>query len=164
MSNRRQSWCTFPCVRSSSHVLEGKPRVIVASSLPRADASRLPSPIVVDGADSPVTVVDSDKPEPASGPPLLQPLHQALPVSPSPLPAAPLPLETIWLEISLSGPDNYKVSNKCCRIENKKNTLEGSTGQVSKQGLCNTLYQKNDVVFPEGWMSSGQISRDDPLH
>ncbi|KAI0310606.1 hypothetical protein OF83DRAFT_1088259 [Amylostereum chailletii] len=52
------------------------------------------------------------------------------------------------------------LSNECCRIENEKNTLEGSTTQVSEQGLRKVLYQKIVAAFPEGWMSSGQISRD----
>ncbi|KAI0311246.1 hypothetical protein OF83DRAFT_1177780, partial [Amylostereum chailletii] len=139
---------------SDVEMLEGKPRVVVASSSPRADASRLPSPIVVDGADSPVTVVDSDKPEPASAPrsasshinaikpdppassaphinaikpdppassapspaptpaPTTKPKstkHRQRSPSPSPPPAPPPPLQTIRLEISLGGPDNYEV-------------------------------------------------------
>ncbi|KAF8260068.1 hypothetical protein EI94DRAFT_1749637 [Lactarius quietus] len=52
------------------------------------------------------------------------------------------------------------LSNECCRIENEKNTLEGSTSQVSEQGLRKTLYQKIVAAFPEGWMSSGQVSRE----
>ena len=39
-------------------------------------------------------------------------------------------------------------------------TLEGSTSQVSEQGLRKTLYQKIVASFPEGWMSSGQVSRE----
>lgn len=38
--------------------------------------------------------------------------------------------------------------------------LEGSTLQVSEQGLRKVLYQKIVAAFPEGWMSSGQISRE----
>ena len=69
------------------------------------------------------------------------------------------------------------LSNECCRIENEKkwvqglrtvkhllilrySTLEGSTSQVSEQGLRKTLYQKIVASFPEGWMSSGQVSRE----
>ncbi|KAH9001819.1 hypothetical protein EDB86DRAFT_2901677 [Lactarius hatsudake] len=52
------------------------------------------------------------------------------------------------------------LSNECCRIENEKNTLEGSTSQVSEQGLRKTLYQKIVAAFPESWMSSGQVSRE----
>ncbi|KAF8883566.1 hypothetical protein BD779DRAFT_1539589 [Infundibulicybe gibba] len=52
------------------------------------------------------------------------------------------------------------LSNECCRLENEKNTLEGSVLQVSEQGLRKILYQKIVAAFPEGWMSSGQISRD----
>ncbi|KAH9060666.1 hypothetical protein EDB87DRAFT_1821968 [Lactarius vividus] len=52
------------------------------------------------------------------------------------------------------------LSNECCRIENEKNTLEGSTSQVSEQGLRKTLYQKIVAAFPDGWMSSGQVSRE----
>lgn len=32
--------------------------------------------------------------------------------------------------------------------------------QVSEQGLRKMLYQRIVAAFPEGWMSSGQISRD----
>jgi hypothetical protein len=35
--------------------------------------------------------------------------------------------------------------------------------QVSEQGLRKILYQKIVAAFPEGWMSSGQISRDGVL-
>ncbi|KIK63959.1 hypothetical protein GYMLUDRAFT_241187 [Collybiopsis luxurians FD-317 M1] len=52
------------------------------------------------------------------------------------------------------------LSNECCRLENEKNTLEGSVMQVSEQGLRKVLYQKIVSAFPLGWMSSGQISRD----
>ncbi|GLB44449.1 putative HPC2 and ubinuclein domain containing protein [Lyophyllum shimeji] len=52
------------------------------------------------------------------------------------------------------------LSNECCRLENEKNTLEGSVIQVSEQGLRKALYQKIVAAFPEGWLSSGQISRD----
>ena len=38
--------------------------------------------------------------------------------------------------------------------------LEGSVIQVSEQGSRKVLYQKIVAAFPEGWMSSGQISRD----
>ncbi|KAH8114999.1 hypothetical protein DFH11DRAFT_1508285 [Phellopilus nigrolimitatus] len=52
------------------------------------------------------------------------------------------------------------LSNESCRIENEKNTLENSTVQVSEQGTRKVLYQKIVAAFPEGWMSSGQISRE----
>ena len=39
-------------------------------------------------------------------------------------------------------------------------SLEGSTVLVSDQGLRKVLYQKIVAAYPEGWMSSGQISRD----
>ncbi|KAJ7579039.1 hypothetical protein C8J56DRAFT_1016307 [Mycena floridula] len=52
------------------------------------------------------------------------------------------------------------LSNEGCRLENEKNTLEGSVLQVSEQGLRKVLYQKIVAAFPDGWMSSGQISRD----
>ncbi|KZV72651.1 hypothetical protein PENSPDRAFT_733425 [Peniophora sp. CONT] len=52
------------------------------------------------------------------------------------------------------------LSNECCRIENEKSTLEGNPAQVSEQGLRKVLYQKIVAAFPEGWMNSGQISRD----
>jgi len=52
------------------------------------------------------------------------------------------------------------LSNECCRLENERNTLEGSTVQVSEQGLRKILYQKIVAAFPDGWMSSGQISRE----
>ena len=56
--------------------------------------------------------------------------------------------------------DLVLLSNECCRLENEKNTLEGSVIQVSDQGARKVLYQKIVAAFPEGWMSSGQISRD----
>jgi Ubinuclein conserved middle domain len=42
-------------------------------------------------------------------------------------------------------------------------TLEGSASQVSEQGLRKALYQKIVAAFPEGWMSSGQVSREGEL-
>ncbi|TFK19472.1 hypothetical protein FA15DRAFT_174391 [Coprinopsis marcescibilis] len=56
--------------------------------------------------------------------------------------------------------DLVLLSNECCRLENEKNVYEGSALQVSEQGLRKVLYQKIVAAFPEGWMSSGQISRD----
>ncbi|EAU87900.1 hypothetical protein CC1G_01547 [Coprinopsis cinerea okayama7 len=56
--------------------------------------------------------------------------------------------------------DLVLLSNECCRLENEKNQYEGSVIQVSEQGLRKVLYQKIVAAFPEGWMSSGQISRD----
>lgn len=74
------------------------------------------------------------------------------------------------------------LSNECCRLENEKklvllsmlilsllttkcnSTLEGSVLQVSEQGLRKVLYQKIVAAFPDGWMSSGQISRDGGCH
>ncbi|KAJ7201626.1 hypothetical protein GGX14DRAFT_464457 [Mycena pura] len=52
------------------------------------------------------------------------------------------------------------LSNEICRLENEKNSLEGSVLQVSEQGLRKVLYQRIVSAFPDGWMSSGQISRD----
>ncbi|EIN05111.1 hypothetical protein PUNSTDRAFT_55035 [Punctularia strigosozonata HHB-11173 SS5] len=52
------------------------------------------------------------------------------------------------------------ISNECCRIENEKNQLEGVVTMVSDQGLRKALYQKIVAAFPEGWMTSGQISRE----
>ncbi|KAF5314469.1 hypothetical protein D9619_011913 [Psilocybe cf. subviscida] len=52
------------------------------------------------------------------------------------------------------------LSNECCRLENEKNSLEGSGVLISDQGLRKVLYQKIVASYPEGWMSSGQISRD----
>jgi len=81
------------------------------------------------------------------------------------------------------------LSNECCRIENEKkyvcwarhghrtttdvghahaarfflplsSTLEGSASLVSEQGLRKALYQKIVAAFPDGWMSSGQVSRE----
>ncbi|EJD04822.1 uncharacterized protein FOMMEDRAFT_18547 [Fomitiporia mediterranea MF3/22] len=52
------------------------------------------------------------------------------------------------------------LSNEGVRIENEKNTLENSTVQVSEQGARKVLYQKIVSAFPDGWMSSGQISRE----
>ncbi|KAH6912235.1 hypothetical protein BKA70DRAFT_1098496 [Coprinopsis sp. MPI-PUGE-AT-0042] len=56
--------------------------------------------------------------------------------------------------------DLVLLSNECCRLENEKNQYEGSVIQVSEQGLRKVLYQKIVAAFPDGWMSSGQISRD----
>ena len=70
------------------------------------------------------------------------------------------------------------LSNECCQLENEKKScsllfflecvvtdrvcsaLEGLVIQVSEQGTRKVLYQKIVAAFPEGWMSSGQISRD----
>jgi len=59
--------------------------------------------------------------------------------------------------------DLVLLSNEACRLENEKNGYEGSTLQVSEQGLRKVLYQKIVSAFPTGWMSSGQISRDGEL-
>ncbi|KAJ3535388.1 hypothetical protein NMY22_g6514 [Coprinellus aureogranulatus] len=56
--------------------------------------------------------------------------------------------------------DLVLLSNEACRLENEKNTYEGSMIVVSEQGGRKVLYQKIVSAFPEGWMSSGQISRD----
>ncbi|KAJ7859679.1 hypothetical protein B0H14DRAFT_2746353 [Mycena olivaceomarginata] len=55
--------------------------------------------------------------------------------------------QTVWQLVLLS--------NEICRLENEKNVL-----QVSEQGLRKVLYQRIVAAFPDGWMSSGQISRD----
>ncbi|KAJ7885063.1 hypothetical protein B0H14DRAFT_2699543 [Mycena olivaceomarginata] len=60
--------------------------------------------------------------------------------------------QTVWQLVLLS--------NEICRLENEKNSLEGSVLQVSEQGLRKVLYQRIVAAFPDGWMSSGQISRD----
>ncbi|KAI4528387.1 hypothetical protein K525DRAFT_261582 [Schizophyllum commune Loenen D] len=52
------------------------------------------------------------------------------------------------------------LSNEVCRLENEKNQLEGSVIQMSEQGMRKVLYQKIIAAFPDGWVSSGQISRD----
>ncbi|KAK7450105.1 hypothetical protein VKT23_012987 [Stygiomarasmius scandens] len=52
------------------------------------------------------------------------------------------------------------LSNECCRLENEKNSLEGSVMQISEQSLRKALYQKIVSCFPAGWMNSGHISRD----
>jgi len=39
-------------------------------------------------------------------------------------------------------------------------SLEGSVIQVSEQGSRKNLYQRIVMQFPEGWMNSGQISRE----
>ncbi|KAF5347314.1 hypothetical protein D9756_009930 [Leucocoprinus leucothites] len=52
------------------------------------------------------------------------------------------------------------LSNECCRLENEKNSLEGSVIQVSEQGSRKNLYQRIVAQFPDGWMNSGQISRE----
>jgi hypothetical protein len=52
------------------------------------------------------------------------------------------------------------LSNEACALENDKNQLEGSTLQVSEQGVRKVLYQKIVGCFPDGWMTSGQLSRE----
>ncbi|KAI0651066.1 hypothetical protein C8Q79DRAFT_931211 [Trametes meyenii] len=52
------------------------------------------------------------------------------------------------------------LSNECCRIENEKNQLENNNQIVSDQGVRKTLYQKIVAAYPDGWLSSGQISRE----
>ncbi|EKM76174.1 hypothetical protein AGABI1DRAFT_78898 [Agaricus bisporus var. burnettii JB137-S8] len=52
------------------------------------------------------------------------------------------------------------LSNECCRLENEKNNLEGSVIQVSEQGSRKNLYQKIVAQFPDGWMNSGNVSRE----
>ncbi|KAL1946985.1 hypothetical protein VTO73DRAFT_13946 [Trametes versicolor] len=52
------------------------------------------------------------------------------------------------------------LSNECCRIENEKNQLENSNQIVSDQGVRKNLYQRIVGAFPDGWLSSGQISRE----
>ncbi|TEB33986.1 hypothetical protein FA13DRAFT_1754027 [Coprinellus micaceus] len=49
--------------------------------------------------------------------------------------------------------DLVLLSNEACRLENEKNSC-------LEQGGRKVLYQKIVAAFPEGWMSSGQISRD----
>lgn len=50
------------------------------------------------------------------------------------------------------------------RLFRTASSLEGSTSQVSDQGMRKTLYQKIVAAFPEGWMSSGQVSREGELN
>ncbi|KAI0087501.1 hypothetical protein BDY19DRAFT_907353 [Irpex rosettiformis] len=52
------------------------------------------------------------------------------------------------------------ISNECCRLENEKNQLENNQQVVSDQGVRKTLYQKIVAAFPDGWLTSGQISRE----
>ncbi|KZT68560.1 hypothetical protein DAEQUDRAFT_727669 [Daedalea quercina L-15889] len=52
------------------------------------------------------------------------------------------------------------LSNEVVRLENEKNQLENNNQVVSDQGVRKTLYQKIVNAFPEGWLSSGQISRE----
>lgn len=52
------------------------------------------------------------------------------------------------------------LSNECCRLENEKNQLENNHQVVSDQGVRKNLYQKIVACFPDGWLSSGQISRE----
>lgn len=54
----------------------------------------------------------------------------------------------------------YCLSNECSRLTNEKNQLEGIPDLVSEQGMRKGLYQKIISAFPEGWMTSGNISRD----
>ncbi|EPT00040.1 hypothetical protein FOMPIDRAFT_1036889 [Fomitopsis schrenkii] len=52
------------------------------------------------------------------------------------------------------------LSNEVVRLENEKNSLENNNQIVSDQGVRKTLYQKIVNAFPDGWLSSGQISRE----
>lgn len=49
---------------------------------------------------------------------------------------------------------------ECVIADRVGSALEGLVIQVSEQGTRKVLYQKIVASFPEGWMSSGQISRD----
>lgn len=53
-----------------------------------------------------------------------------------------------------------QLSNECVRLENERNKFEGTNQIVSEQGGRKVLYQKIVAAFPEGWMTSSQISRD----
>jgi hypothetical protein len=64
---------------------------------------------------------------------------------------------------------NWKMRNsrfhrfiflECVIADRVGSALEGLVIQVSEQGTRKVLYQKIVASFPEGWMSSGQISRD----
>ncbi|KAH8832812.1 hypothetical protein DL96DRAFT_1583483 [Flagelloscypha sp. PMI_526] len=52
------------------------------------------------------------------------------------------------------------LSNEAVRLENEKNQLENSITTISEQAARKGLYQRIVSSFPDGWMSSGQISRD----
>ena len=47
----------------------------------------------------------------------------------------------------------------CCVISQ----LEGTNQVVSDQGVRKGLYQKIVASFPEGWITSGQVSREGTL-
>ncbi|GJJ11503.1 hypothetical protein Clacol_005736 [Clathrus columnatus] len=53
-----------------------------------------------------------------------------------------------------------KEPPKKYRLTEKMNQLEGIPDVVSEQGMRKGLYQKIIAAFPEGWMTSGNISRD----
>jgi len=52
------------------------------------------------------------------------------------------------------------VSYSRLRVYPLHSSLEGSVIQVSEQGSRKNLYQRIVLQFPEGWMNSGQISRE----
>ncbi|KAH9929385.1 uncharacterized protein B0H18DRAFT_953565 [Fomitopsis serialis] len=52
------------------------------------------------------------------------------------------------------------LSNEVVRLENEKKWVFRLCHVVSDQGVRKTLYQKIVNAFPEGWLSSGQISRE----
>lgn len=54
----------------------------------------------------------------------------------------------------------FFVFLECVLADRVGSALEGLVIQVSEQGTRKVLYQKIVAAFPEGWMSSGQISRD----
>jgi len=57
-------------------------------------------------------------------------------------------------------PQLMMFSSSLPPLRSLSSTLEGTGSQVSEQGLRKALYQKILAAFPEGWMSSGQISRE----
>ncbi|KZT34746.1 hypothetical protein SISSUDRAFT_1065056 [Sistotremastrum suecicum HHB10207 ss-3] len=56
--------------------------------------------------------------------------------------------------------DLVLLSNESVKITNDKNTLENSSEIVSEQGVRKVLYQRIVAAFPEGWVTSGHISRE----
>jgi len=52
------------------------------------------------------------------------------------------------------------LTNEVAKLTNEKNQLENSAEQVSDQGMRKILYQRIQNCFPDGWMTTGILSRE----
>jgi len=53
-----------------------------------------------------------------------------------------------------------ELSNQSASLTNEKAQFDGSTSNVSEQGLRKDLYKRIVLCFPDGWMQSTNISRE----